>query len=463
MSNKNINLFFSIILIPVDALMLFLAGVSAYLVRTSDFVARLRPVLFFENLPFERYLHLLFIFIPIWILIFALFGMYRVQRPSMLEEFFKIISVVSFAMMGVIFYIFIQVEQFDSRFIILAVWFFSIVYLTTARFLIRKLKNYIMSKSGVGLLNTLIIGDDSTALRLAKRLKENPKFGYRVVQQFSNLDLNYIKKIIDEKKIDAVVVGQSESYKDDITDLAELCQLKRINFKFAPTLFHALASNIEINAISGIPLMELKYTPLDGWGKVIKRIIDIIGSSFGLVILSPFFVIIAILIKLDSEGPVFVRLKRVSQDKEFNLYKFRSMVKDAEKLKAKLLDRNERKDGPLFKIKNDPRVTKFGRVLRRYRIDELPQLFNVLKGEMSLVGPRPHQPDEIARYKDHHKKVLTVKSGMTGMAQVSGSSDLPFEEEVKLDLYYIENWSLFLDLKILLRTLLIIFKDKSAC
>ncbi len=461
--NKNINLFFSIILIPIDALMLFLAGISAYFLRTSEFVARLRPVLFFENLPFDKYVELILIFIPIWLLIFALFGMYRVHRPSMLEEFFKIISVVSFAMMAVIFYIFIQVEQFDSRFIILAIWFFSILYLTTARFFIRKLKNYIMAKVGIGLHNTLIIGDDPIANFLVDKLKKNPRHGYKVKSHVSNLDLNYVKKIIKDKNVDSVIVGQSEGYKNDITDLAEFCQLERINFKFAPTLFQALASNIEINAIFGIPLMEIKYTPLDGWGKVIKRAIDIIGSVFGLVFLSPFFVIIAFLIKLDSEGPVFVKLKRVSQDKEFYLYKFRSMVKDAEKLKAQLLDKNERKDGPLFKIKNDPRVTKMGRILRKYRIDELPQLFNVLKGDMSLVGPRPHQPDEIARYKNHHKKVLTIKAGITGMAQVSGSSDLPFEEEVKLDLYYIENWSLFLDLKILLRTLLIVFRDKSAC
>ena len=139
------------------------------------------------------------------------------------------------------------------------------------------------------------------------------------------------------------------------------------------------------------------------------------------------------------------------------------MIDNAHLLKKEMIQLNERNDGPLFKMKNDPRVTRVGRFLRRARIDELPQLFNVLRGDMSLVGPRPHEPEEVAKYEKHHKKLLTIKSGMTGMAQVSGSSDLSFEEEVKLDTYYIENWSPALDIKILLKTLVILFKDRSAC
>jgi len=212
-----------------------------------------------------------------------------------------------------------------------------------------------------------------------------------------------------------------------------------------------------------VPLIEIKKTPLDGWGKIIKRAVDIFGSAVGLILFSLPFLLIGIIIKLDSSGPVFVKLKRVSQGKEFYLYKFRSMVKDAEELKKDLLQYNERQDGPLFKMKNDPRITRVGRIIRRFRIDELPQLINVFKGEMSLVGPRPHQPDEIVRYKKHHKRVLFLKPGITGLAQISGSSDLSFEEEVKLDTYYIENWSLGKDIYILLKTFLVVFIDRSAC
>ena len=190
--------------------------------------------------------------------------------------------------------------------------------------------------------------------------------------------------------------------------------------------------------------------------------IDIVGSLAGLIILSPLFGLLALMIKWETEGPIFARLGRVSGRKEFYLLKFRSMIENAEELKPLLASFNERSDGPLFKMRNDPRVTNIGRLMRRIRIDELPQLINVLKGEMSLVGPRPHQPDEIALYRRHQKKVLAVKAGATGLAQTSGSSDLNFEQEVTLDSFYIDNWSLWLDTKIILKTVLKMFFDRSA-
>jgi len=176
----------------------------------------------------------------------------------------------------------------------------------------------------------------------------------------------------------------------------------------------------------------------------------------------PLFILIGLVIKYDSKGPVLVKLKRVSQKKEFWMYKFRSMIANAESMKQDLSHLNERDDGPLFKLRNDPRVTRFGTFLRKYRIDEFPQLINVLFGDMSLVGPRPHQPDEIAKYARHHKRVLAIKSGMTGLAQVSGSSDLSFDEEVALDSLYIERWSLWFDVKILFMTIAKLIFDKSA-
>jgi len=229
------------------------------------------------------------------------------------------------------------------------------------------------------------------------------------------------------------------------------------------TLFQTLTTNVEVEVIGGVPLIEVKHTALDGWGRVLKRVMDICGSLCGLAALSPLFGAVAILIKLDSRGQVFVALDRITLGKTFRMYKFRSMVDNAHAMKSELITQNERKDGgPLFKMQHDPRVTRIGRVLRKMRIDELPQLWNVLRGEMSLVGPRPHEPEEVAQYEKHHKKLLVIKSGITGMAQISGSSDLPFEEEVKLDTYYIENWSLGLDVKILLRTLMILLHDRSA-
>ena len=214
----------------------------------------------------------------------------------------------------------------------------------------------------------------------------------------------------------------------------------------------------------GRPYIEVKRAALDGWGRVAKRILDIIFSFLSLIILSPFFVLLGVIIKLDSSGPIFIALTRVGQrGKLFKLYKFRSMVKNAEQLKKDLIAQNERKDGPLFKMKNDPRVTRLGRFIRRYSIDELPQLLNVFKGQMSLVGPRPHQPDEVSQYDYNQKELLFIKPGMTGLAQVSGRSGLSFGEEVRLDLFYVHQWSIWLDLKILLKTIVVVLSSKHSC
>jgi lipopolysaccharide/colanic/teichoic acid biosynthesis glycosyltransferase len=204
---------------------------------------------------------------------------------------------------------------------------------------------------------------------------------------------------------------------------------------------------------------------------VAKRAMDIIFSGLLIMILSPLLLLTAIIIKLDSRGPVFFSRRddgsyvtRVGQNgKPFRYFKFRSMIDRADSLRyTELADRNLRTDGPLVKIKDDPRVTRFGRFIRRFSIDELPELFLVFMGRMSLVGPRPHLPEEVAKYEQHHHKVLTIKPGISGLAQISGRSDLAFEEEVRLDLYYIENWSMLLDISILLKTPWAVIRHRQA-
>lgn len=460
---RKASLFFTVALVPLDALMLFFAGLSAYLVRTSPFVAEWRPVLFYLNLPFEKYLLMLAALVPVWLAVFALTGLYRVKRGDLLQELFQVIASCSFAMMAVIIYTFAAREWFDSRFIIVASWLFSIIYVFLGRLILRKAERYLVARHGIGAQRVLLIGGNDVSRILAQEMERRPALGYRVVKQITTLDMGEIKKAVANPKIDTVIVGQADWSKEAIVEVAEFCRDMHLNFRFAPTLFQTLTTNVAVDVLGGVPLIEVRHTALDGWGRVLKRAMDICGSAMGLAVLSPLFGVVAVCIKLDSKGPVFVALDRVTLGKRFFMYKFRSMIDNAHALKPELLQYNERKDGgPLFKLHNDPRVTRVGRFLRRTRIDELPQLFNVFKGEMSLVGPRPHEPEEVARYEKHHKKLLVVKAGMTGMAQISGSSDLPFEEEVKLDTYYIENWSLALDIKILFRTLLLVLRDRSA-
>jgi exopolysaccharide biosynthesis polyprenyl glycosylphosphotransferase len=237
-----------------------------------------------------------------------------------------------------------------------------------------------------------------------------------------------------------------------------------------PDVLSMERSNLEFLQFGKIPVLHLRPTSLEGWGKVWKRLIDIFGSIVGLIALSPLLIAIAIAIKLDSKGPVlFTQLDdgspalRIGQyGRPFQFFKFRTMAPNSHNKRYEELAEHNIRKGPIVKIKNDPRVTRLGHFLRRFDLDELPQLWNVLKGDMSLIGPRPHLPEEVKNYQNHHYFLLHIKPGMTGWAQVNGRSDLDFEDEVKLDSYYIRNWSLILDFKILFKTIAVIFQKHQA-
>jgi len=330
------------------------------------------------------------------------------------------------------------------------------------RLTMRYLQRFVVSRYDFGIHKVMVIGEDDITNRIIDEMKHNPASGYRIVKQLASPKIGEVKSAVGNPGIDEIILANPNYPAQKVLELIDFCHENYLIFKFVPNIYQALTTNFIIDTFSGVPLVELRRTALNGWGSILKRIIDFTGSLFALIILSPFFLITAFAIKWESEGPVFVHLERVSRNKRFKLHKFRSMIKDAERYKAQLVLFNERNDSPLFKMKKDPRVTGVGRFIRKYRIDELPQLLNVLRGDISLVGPRPHQPDEISRYEKHHRHLLAIKAGVTGMAQISGSSDLPFEKEVALDIIYIENWSLFHDIKILILTVLKIFRDHSA-
>ncbi|GAA0572317.1 sugar transferase [Actinomadura livida] len=230
----------------------------------------------------------------------------------------------------------------------------------------------------------------------------------------------------------------------------------------APALMDVTGPRISIRPVSGLPLLHVEHPELDGGRKVFKGLFDRTAALAGLVLLSPLLLVVAVLIKTTSSGPVLFRQARVGRGgREFTVLKFRTMVQDAEQRKVELLERNEN-DGVLFKIREDPRITRVGRWLRRYSLDELPQLINVLRGEMSLVGPRPPLPEEVAQYGGDVYRRLVVKPGLTGLWQVSGRSDLSWEESVRLDLRYVDNWTLALDLQIMWKTWSAVFRGSGA-
>jgi len=273
-------------------------------------------------------------------------------------------------------------------------------------------------------------------------------------------NLDNLPTLIQDEVIDEVVITLPWQYHRKILAIMAQCEREAIQTRIVPDLFQMTLSRMSITEIAGVPLIGVKQISISGVNRVLKRAIDVTFSLCVLILSAPLMALIALSIKLDSPGPVFFRQERVGQGgKRFTCYKFRSMTADAEERKELLRGLNEA-DGPLFKIKDDPRRTRLGRLLRRFSLDEIPQFYNVLRGEMSLIGPRPALPTEVAQYQPWHMRRLDIAPGLTGLWQVSGRSELPFDEMALLDIYYAEQWSPALDLKIFLRTIpTVIFGD----
>ena len=469
---KRSELFFSFLLIPLDYLAIILAGVSAYYIRYADFFQEYRPVIF--DLNFNGYFKILMIVAVLWIIIFAFSGLYSIKSArKLVKEIYKVISACSTGFMLIVILIFMQRELFDSRFIILAGLILAIFYVSLGRIAIRLIQRALFKKD-VGVHKIILIGNSKTADNLIKKFSSSNTFGYKIIKRlrdFSIESAQELKEFLKLKEADEVIQSDPNLSKGEILRLYDFADEHHITFKYVADLLGTKVLKTEVNEIAGIPIVEVKKTPLDGWGRIVKRILDLIGSFVLIIIFSPILILTAMIIKIDSNGRIFFSRKdddsliyRVGQGGNlFHYFKFRSMLPKTDNLRySELANRNVRSDGPMVKIKDDPRVTRVGKFIRHFSIDELPELFLVFAGKMSLVGPRPHLPEEVARYEHHHKKVLTIKPGMTGMAQISGRSDLSFEEEVKLDTYYIENWSILLDLSILIRTPLAVFKNRVA-
>ena len=469
---KRSELFFSFLLLPLDFLMILLAGISAYYIRFAPITTEIRPVIF--SLPFAGYLQILLLISFSWLIVFALAGLYQIKGIGPLsKEIYRVILACSTGLVLIVILIFVFRELFSSRFIVLAGWLLAILYISLARALVRYIQR-VLFNYGIGIHNLVIVGDNKTTDILIHQFASQKRSGYRVVKRFRDFSLESACQLADFLKThqaDEIIQSDPNISKAEVLRLYDFADEHHLTFKYAADLLGTKVLKIEVSEIAGIPIIEVKKTPLEGWGRIIKRIFDFIFSIIFILIASPFLLLIALLIKIDSYGPVFFSVKddssplfRVGQGgRLFRYFKFRSMMPGTDSMRYhELADKNLRADGPMVKIKNDPRVTRVGKFIRHWSIDELPEIFLVLKGEMSLVGPRPHLPEEVAKYQHHHKKVLTVKPGMTGLAQIAGRSDLSFEDEVKLDSYYIENWSLKLDLTILLQTPLAIFKKRKA-
>jgi len=461
---KRADKIFTLLRVPLDFILLLIAGYSAYFLRFTDFAKDAKPILF--SLLLGDYSRLLFGISLGIVVLFFITGMYSLKRPAgLVADSIRMFVTVSAAILLLTFYLFITRSSFESRFILLFAWGFAAFYGMVGRAILSGIKHTMLAHGNMKLNNVLVIGNSATAKNLIHALKIHRSWGYDVKAHAEIYSEKMVVELLRSRDITDIILAD-QLKQNKIIGIANFCSKHALTFRFIPTSFETLASGLRFETLSGLPLFEVQRTRIEGWGSISKSIFDIIGAIIGIVIFSPLFLVIASAIKFDSEGPIIARIRhRVGKGgKPFFMLKFRSMVKNADNLKETLLDKNEREGGkgPLFKMKNDPRITRVGRFLRKYRLDELPQLFNVLGGDMTLVGPRAHEENEVEKYQEHQKIILVIKPGITGLAQISGSSDLPFEQENKLDVYYMKHWSLWLDFKILLKTVLFLFVDRSA-
>lgn len=467
---KKSETFFSILLVPLDYALILLAAVSAYKIRFSQWWIDIRPIIF--DLPFQDYLNSAFIVAVLWIMVFAIAGLYQVKSSHHItQELRKIFFASSTGLALIAILIFFQRDLFDSRFIVMVAYVLAVVYVSLGRVIIRKIQRTLLKK-GIGVYKIVLVGNSRTTDSFLTEFSANKKYGFKVVKRLRDFSLENSKELqqfIEDNEVDQIIQADPNLSKAEMMRLYDFATDNHIIFKYVADLLEVKVLRSEVAEVMGVPVVEVKRTTLEGWGRIGKRIFDIVASFILITIFSPLILITMLLIKIDSKGPIFFSRRddgsivtRIGEGgRPFNYFKFRSMIPNTDSMRYKeLADKNVRGDGPMVKIKDDPRVTRVGRFIRRWSIDELPELFLVFIGRMSLVGPRPHLPEEVAKYENHQRKTLSVKPGITGLAQVSGRSDLSFEEEVKLDVYYIENWSLLFDISILFRTPLAVFKHR---
>jgi exopolysaccharide biosynthesis polyprenyl glycosylphosphotransferase len=400
------------------------------------------------------------------LIVFRLQGLYRMRRGAgFVDEMSLIVNgtLIGIAVMIVgVFYL----RPFGlSRLIFVYAGIAIVLLLAVARVVRRTWQGY-QRRRGIGLQRILVVGTGPLGRMIMQNVVAQPELGYQIVGfvddertedigRFSGLGRpEEIPQIVDQLDVDEVVIALPSSDHARTSEILMSCAERRVGFRIVPDFYELSLNQVDIVDINGIPLIGLRDAQLAGTNLLVKRAIDVVLSGGALVLFSWLIALIALAIKLDSPGPIVYRSTRVGRGgKTFGCLKFRSMRQDADQQLAKVLHLDEaRSGGKLFKIKNDPRRTRVGAWLRRTSIDELPQLWNVLRGEMSIVGPRPPFPHEVDKYEEWHRRRLEVTPGLTGMSQVSGRSELTFDETALLDIWYIENWSLGLDLKIMLRS-----------
>ena len=397
-------------------------------------------------LPAKTYFSALFLIIPGYLLLYSIFQLYMPRRvKSYRKELMDIIRAngIGFMIFILVLY-FIKQEHFSRQ--MLCIFFFINISLEFAsRYLIRTIL-WKMRKQGLNQKHILMIGESQMAEQYMDRLRENPKWGYQV---FAHLkDEEKLERILEGNELDEVVIAlRAEDY-GKLERIVDVCEKAGVHTKMIPDFGNVISTRPYIEDVQGIPVIHVRRVPLNIMrNRAVKRAVDLIGATVAIILFSPVMLLTVLVVALTEEGSVIYRQERVGlHNQVFYMYKFRSMImQDEEKEKAE------------WSTRNDPRITPVGKLIRRTSIDELPQLFNVLKGEMSLVGPRPERPQFVQKFRDEIPRYMVkhqVRPGMTGWAQINGyRGDTSIEKRIEYDLYYIENWTMVFDMKILILTI----------
>ncbi len=470
--NHGGNWLVHIALILCDQALVVIGFMLAYWMRYSaNWPETLRPIVrevaTRDFVEFASFLPITVLLMVLLLVLFESRGLYRLPSSAGFLDYASII--VSSILIGIallIVVVFLYRPFFYSRLIFAFAGFNIIVLLCLWRMLLLTVRQWCWDH-GIGQERVLVVGGRGLGQKVMLGIKSQTHMGYHLVgyledqyvapatqTRYPHLGtVEELRNTVRDHDIHQVILALSFWENDRLPDLVQICRALGVEFRVVPDL-HALSfDRVDVMQISGVPLLELKEVSIKGWNLAVKRALDI-----GLILLTapltvPLSLLLAAFIRLDSPGPALFRQQRVGKNgKSFTCYKFRTMVVDAEARQAELIAFNEA-DGPLFKMRRDPRVTRMGQLLRRSSLDELPQLWNILCGDMSLVGPRPGLPNEVASYEPWHRRRLEVTPGLTGLWQILGRSNTSFDEMVHLDIYYAENWSVGMDIRILLQTI----------
>lgn len=459
--------FFKRLIVCIDAALVAAALMLAYTVKDYPELSFLHPIP-----PLADYLPLLATVIPLWIILLKGFGAYNSMRGkgfvSVCWAVFEASLMSTFAFATIAY---LTNSEFLSRSLVLIFFWAAVSMLLAEKLLIFLLLRQVW-KNGLNHRVMLIVGSGPRALKFARVIEAHPEWGIRILGFIDEPEMlgrsvgkgevigsfEDMAGILDENVVDEVIFIMPRQWFDRLEKYIQICEKIGVKASIAVDFFDTAIARPGVREIEGMPLLTFDSTPRDFFYLALKRLLDFAGAGLGLVAISPFFIIIALAIKLTSRGPVFFSQVRCGlRGRPFRILKFRTMMVNAE-AKLKELQKLNEIQGPAFKMKNDPRITGVGRFLRKTSLDELPQLLNVLMGHMSLVGPRPPLPTEVQRYERWQRRRLSMRPGITCIHEVMARNNKDFNFWMKLDLEYIDNWCIYLDLKIIARTVLTVVK-----